>query len=457
MKCFYRVGAACVCLLLACLGLGAGMVWAEGVAPLQISELKITGDEFVVLRARQPIEDLSAFWVGYSGSETANSIVPTQQLPVVALAAGQAVLLTSDGAPACDATYVTKLSASLSDSKGTLVVRQLKNEGAASTFTTVDSVDWTKPSASAAAPDAGIDMRAEGSVANPVWYHEPGGSWRAGDFNACTLSFTATAAAPAASVHWQPADIDPPSTIEKPAAGNTAAASALPAADAGLKPPEITELLPNPAGTGNDDQDEFIELYNPNASAFDLSGFVLQSGSMAKHSFSFANGTLLPPKSFVAFMSADTNLSLSNSGSMAALLDPYGSVLSKSDMYGTAKDGMAWALAKGAWYWTSRPTPGAANVVSQTAGEAGSGTKQSSAKSAVKGSATSKTASSDPEAAAGDTLQVTPVHSWVLAAVALLAVAYGAYEYRLDLANFVARIRGNRADRRRDRQSAEGR
>ena len=55
-------------------------------------------------------------------------------------------------------------------------------------------------------------------------------------------------------------------------------ASQMPAADIGLSAPQISELLPNPAGTGNDATDEFIELYNPNDQPFDLSGFVLQTG-----------------------------------------------------------------------------------------------------------------------------------------------------------------------------------
>ncbi|MFZ2512877.1 MAG: hypothetical protein WAW63_00275, partial [Candidatus Saccharimonadales bacterium] len=60
------------------------------VPPLVIREIKITGEELVVLQATADIPDLSEYWVGYTGSDTANpgAIVPSQQLPVRSLAAG---------------------------------------------------------------------------------------------------------------------------------------------------------------------------------------------------------------------------------------------------------------------------------------------------------------------------------------------------------------------------------
>ncbi|MEJ0072577.1 MAG: lamin tail domain-containing protein [Candidatus Saccharibacteria bacterium] len=221
----------------------------------------------------------------------------------------------------------------------------------------------------------------------------------------------------------------------------------LPVADVGLSAPQITELLPNPDGTGNDDTDEFIELYNPNTAEFHLVGFTLQTGSTTKHNYTFPDGTVLEPQSFTAFYSSDTGLSLSNTSGQADLLDPFGNLLGQTDAYGTAKDGQAWALASGVWYWTSQPTPNAANVVSQAAATAKSSKSTTAGKSSsgVKGASTSSnSASSSGSSSASDTTAPAPIHPFILVAVGVLAVGYGVYEYRHDLANIIHRFRRHR-------------
>jgi hypothetical protein len=215
----------------------------------------------------------------------------------------------------------------------------------------------------------------------------------------------------------------------------------------------LDELLPNPASPKTDANDEFIELYNPNSRAFDLSGFILETGSTTsalRHRYTFPAGTSLPPKSFKAFYSSTTKLNMSNSGGQVWLLDPFGNLVSKSDPYGTAKDDQAWALANGTWYFTVSPSPDKANVVKEPA----SSSKSSSQKTAtvngkpvaaVKGAATS--ASGNIADSSGDVAQTTPVHLWTLAAVIAAALIYGAYEYRHDLGNKLYQLRKYRETR----------
>lgn len=256
----------------------------------------------------------------------------------------------------------------------------------------------------------------------------------------------------------QSSSASPPATV----LGATVAASdsdggVIPAADTGLMAPQITELLPNPTGTGNDDTDEFIELYNPNDAAFDLTGFVLQTGITTKHSYAFPAGTTLKPKGFVAFYSADSGLSLSNGSGMADLLDPLGNQIGQTDQYGTAKDGQSWALAKGTWAWSLLPTPNAANIIKPPATTPAK-SKATKGAGTTKGKSASAKASASPSSDLSNTaLQVTPVHGWVLAVIAALAVGYGVYEYRLDLANRLYRLRRHREDRQRHRPPAAGR
>jgi hypothetical protein len=445
-------------ILLACLMMLPAHALAVGVPPVSFREVKISGDEFIVVQANQAVSDLSSFWLGYSSSDTASNIVPTQQLPAISLASGQAVLLTSDAAQTCDAVYTSKLSFSLSDTKGALQLRQLVNiDKNTSTFTTIDSVNWIKPGTTDKTPVTdNLDLRKESVLTNPVWYHDAtnaNATWSAGSFANCSLSVPQGGGSTTPQTYtWPNSSAGPPAVILSLAtetSSSDSSTASIPASDIGLNPPQITEVLPNPVGTGTDASDEFIELYNPNGRAFDLTGFVLQTGSTTKHSYTFPAATSLPPNSFVAFYSADTGLSLSNTSGQADLLDPLGTLLTQTDAYGTAKDGQSWSLAKGTWYWTLQPTPGKSNTITQAATSGSSSLKSKSSKTSsakVKGASTSKTTAATPSSGATtEAAQVSPIHPWTLAVVAGLAVAYGLYEYRLDMANFVHRLRRHRA------------
>jgi hypothetical protein len=243
-----------------------------------------------------------------------------------------------------------------------------------------------------------------------------------------------------------------------------------PAANSGLLAPQLSEVLPNPASPQTDEADEFIEIYNPNDAAFDLSGYMLTAGTATTHSYTFPDGTALAAGAFTSFYSADTGLSLSNSGGQVELLDPDGTVLSRSDAYSAAKNGQSWALIDGTWQWTTAPTPNAVNTATPDVASAPA-VKSATAKApAAKKTATAKAATTKaknaaakkPKKAAAKTTKTStfaasatdsksPLHPAILATVVLLAVLYGAYEYRQDMANYVRRFRDNRAHRRKNR------
>lgn len=252
---------------------------------------------------------------------------------------------------------------------------------------------------------------------------------------------------------------DSPPSVTDPSEPEPDAAPqpSIPAGNIGLKPPMLSELLPNPASPQTDQDDEFIELYNPNDSNFDLSGYVLEVGLKTKKRFVIPDGIKLTPRSFLAFFSADTNLALTNSGSQVVLLDPLGSTLAISEVYATAKDGQSWILANGKWQWTAKPTPNALNIVSAPAVKS-SQTKKSKTAASTKtsGSSGQQKASSQEEdvqqAEAVASTSSTPLHPGVLAAIAFSAILYGAYEYRHDVANKVYQLRSYREARRASRR-----
>lgn len=443
-----RVGLV---LLLLCVPVTVHADTVAEVPALMVRQIKITGTEFVVLQATTDIPDLSSFWIGYTSSDTADAgaIVPTQQLPVRHLASGQAVLMTSDGAEVCDAVLVVKLSISLADTKGTFVVRQLVSSGKTSTFTTIDSVNWSKPSASGTMT-ALLDLRKEtASMASPVWYHAPiyTQMWRVGNMQGCSIALAPIAGAPATTtetIEWSVTAVEPPAIIEAGVDEMPTTTTVDVNVNVGLAPPLITELLPNPQGTGTDASDEYIELYNSNDATFTLTGFTLQTGLSTTHSWVIPAGITIAPKSFKVFYASESGLSMSNTSGQATLLDTKGAVIAQSDPYDAAPDGQAWALANGAWYWTTKPTPSATNdiakpiVVPATAAKKLT-VKKTTAKTATVKAATTKKATAKPATQAATASQNVAakagLHPLVLAVVALAAIGYGIYEYRHDLAN----------------------
>lgn len=243
---------------------------------------------------------------------------------------------------------------------------------------------------------------------------------------------------------------EPDATIESLSDSNGGKANpSLPAADIGLMAPQLTEILPNPAGTGNDATDEYIELYNPNTKPFDLSGFSLRSGITSFHNFTFAPETKLAPKSFTAFYASTAKLSMSNTSGQVSLLDPFGNSLSSTAAYTKAADGVSWARAKGKWYWTTTPTPGKTNRINQPSTKTTKKTTTAKTTTPSIKKTFSNTSLASGSASAGQT--GIPIHFGILALVASLALLYGAYEYRGDLANYLRQLRSYAESRRTHR------
>lgn len=448
--------------------MAAGAAPAMSAPPgLSLLEIKITGDEFIVLQnnTAAAITDTGSYWLtAYNNADplAPGVSVSSQQLPTASLQPGQTLLLSANPMVTCGASVAGKLSLGLTDSGGFLQLTQSSlNSAGAVVQSPGDLVSW-----STTANGIIQNIPSNTKDTHAAYYRYLSGDsyfWQQADLdtaNSCQLDAMVAGGSGSSSAvtPLTLAATSPPATILGTANDTNAAPPAnLPPADVGLQAPQISELLPNPSGTGNDASDEFIELYNPNSKVFDLSGFSLQTGLTENHSFTFPSGTTLQPNSFRAFYSSDTALSLSNTAGQAVLLDPFGTAIATTAAYGTAKDGYAWALAKGTWYWTTQPTPGAANIIKQPSSKSA---KSSATKKKVTskpqhngGSATLTSSSAD---GTGQSETSAPIHFWVLAAIVMAALLYGAYEYRHDLANRLLQLRANYRARRAYRQTAKG-
>jgi hypothetical protein len=128
----------------------------------------------------------------------------------------------------------------------------------------------------------------------------------------------------------------------------------------------INELYPDPLPTESESKDEWIELYNPNEVEADLSGWSLEDklGSVSKYIIQPI--TQIAANGYLVFLSADTKLSLNNSGDEVVLRDKTGKEISSSPNYGNAKSGQSFALIDDRWFWTSAVTKGKENVKSES-------------------------------------------------------------------------------------------
>ena len=132
----------------------------------------------------------------------------------------------------------------------------------------------------------------------------------------------------------------------------------------GLLPLQITEMLPNAAGS--DEGNEFIEFYNPNDVSIDLLYFYFKVGEGLEKRYKFPIGSKINAGQYLIFSNNDIGFTLVNTTSRIQLSTVDDVVMSESPEYNNSGDGLSWALIDDVWQYTNRPTPGDANLVSLT-------------------------------------------------------------------------------------------
>jgi hypothetical protein len=431
------------------------------VPSLTISQLKITSSngQFVTLyNSTNSALNMSNYQLEYFNSFDLSKATSSKLIALSGTLPPHSYYMVNDGTlQLCYQLTVDSVSLGFSSTAGLVEVLALNQAAPGSLVSSSlqDYVGWSKSAAAGAQTlptntNAFLLRQPVDAQNNPAITLPGNGTWQAvqpDPVSACALvSASGAISTRVASGLSQllPAS-EPPATILSLDAP-TATAN-LPATDIGLMAPQITELLPNPLGTGNDSTDEYIELYNANDASFDLTGFSLQSGLTTLHSYSFPEGSNLAPRTFTAFYASTTKLTLSNASGKVTLLDPSANSVASTEAYGTATDGQAWAMANGTWYWTTQPTPSAANIIKQPVAKVSkaSTTTKSRTTSATKHITTKKLTTTPAAASSSATANQprVPIHSWELALVGGLALLYGIYEYRKDLASYLRKLRRN--------------
>ncbi|MGH7196799.1 MAG: lamin tail domain-containing protein [Candidatus Saccharimonadales bacterium] len=221
----------------------------------------------------------------------------------------------------------------------------------------------------------------------------------------------------------------------------------------GVDPPQylpvhITELLPDPASPQTDAEHEFIELYNPNDLPVNIKDYVVQTRSDFRYKFTIGDLTI-EPHSYIAITSAQSKLSLSNSGSPVRILSPTGEIVDEAPNYDKAKEGQSWMKDDSGWHWTTTPTPGLLNTLTLPVQAATTSAKSKAPKKTAAKKKTAKKATSKKVAGkkksqkskdTAQTVAATPAtippgpNYWLLGTVGTMAAGYAAYEYRQNIA-----------------------
>ena len=205
---------------------------------------------------------------------------------------------------------------------------------------------------------------------------------------------------------------------------------------------ELSEIFPDPESPQSDSADEFIEIFNPQASDISLSGWKLKDESGTEF---IIKDRMIISGSRISIPVGESKIVLNNTGDSIQLINPSGDIVDESANYGDAKEGLSWIKINGQWQWSVGATPDQPNseaysVLPTSASAAVKNVKKSTAKktSSAKPKASkvksSKSSTSKPLAPVqASKNQGSNMWTWLLLSAGIATIGYGIYEYRTEI------------------------
>lgn len=124
---------------------------------------------------------------------------------------------------------------------------------------------------------------------------------------------------------------------------------------------KISELLPNPSG--EEEKEEFIEIFNEDGKDIDLSGWTIEDKS---GNFYIFPKTLIGAREYLVIYRSVFRFALNNTGEeIITLKDANGEEAEKVAYAESAKENYSYAYDDGKFQWTSTATPGKMNVITR--------------------------------------------------------------------------------------------
>ena len=290
------------CALLVAITLGSALAESAPNPSLIISQLKMTSSngQFVTLyNTTNTALDMSKFQLAYFNSYDLGKATSSRLISLSGNLPPHSYYMINDSSlNICYQITINSISLGFSSVSGMVQVISLNQSSVGGSISpnVVDFVGWSKTySVGAQTLPTNINaflLRQPLDISGNPSITAPGaGSWIQvqPDVNKpCQLVTNTTTPAPVSTGMSQLLPATEPGVIyvgQEIDALNPA--PSIPLSDIGLKTPVISELLPNPNVASSIANEEYIELYNPNNSSFDLSGFVLQSGISTLHKYTF--------------------------------------------------------------------------------------------------------------------------------------------------------------------------
>jgi len=127
----------------------------------------------------------------------------------------------------------------------------------------------------------------------------------------------------------------------------------------------ITEFLPNPEG--DDNEGEYIEIFNPNSERLNLIGWQIDDIEGGSKPYYFDSDLFIEEKGFLVINRTDSGLALNNSYDQVRLIDP-----SKNEIdvikYSGGKENEAFVRNGLNWQWSDELSPGFKNNITKESG-----------------------------------------------------------------------------------------
>lgn len=123
---------------------------------------------------------------------------------------------------------------------------------------------------------------------------------------------------------------------------------------------QLSEILPNPIG--NENTDEFIEIYNPNNQLINLKYWTLRDASKTG-SYTFTTDMILEPKTYITIYRHEFKFALNNSTENVSLIAPNEKIMS-SVSYESSKENVSYNyhFTSKKWRWSKHLTPNKKNI-----------------------------------------------------------------------------------------------
>ncbi|MFC1629977.1 lamin tail domain-containing protein [Patescibacteria group bacterium] len=124
----------------------------------------------------------------------------------------------------------------------------------------------------------------------------------------------------------------------------------------------ITEFLSSPEGS--DQEEEWIEVWNLNATPVSLSEWTIEDTQGSTKTYTFPEETILQAFEFFVVRRPESKIVLNNDGEGLVLKNPAGIIVDSASFEGSAAKGNSYMkMDNGSWEWTTTLTPGKENIL----------------------------------------------------------------------------------------------